>query len=247
MEPPRPVERVRGMFISSSLSSLSPAAGTRPGPRPRDPARPDLAPETDTDQAATDTDLAATDTEADTSTDAAAVAESAYVVGDFDPVLTSGGFDTFYRTKRPVIAQALALSLGDIDVAAEATDEAMTRAYARWTTVGVLERPEAWVYRVASNWALSVFRRRRLSLHRLYDPLIAEVGTGVDPTVHRAVAALGVKQRSVVVCRHLLGWSVAETAAALGISEGTVKSRLHRATTTLRSQLRDLNAPEEKS
>jgi|GEM_PF-593147 len=243
------------MFISSSLSGLLPASGTRSGPRPRDPARPALdtdvevasALDTDTDvdtEVASDTEV---DTDVDSDTDQAAVAESPYVVGDFDPVLATGGFDTFYRTKRPVIAQALALSLGDIDVAAEATDEAMTRAYARWTTVGVLERPEAWVYRVASNWALSVFRRRRLSLHRLYDPLIAEVGTGVDPTVHRAVAALGVKQRSVVVCRHLLGWSVAETAAALGISEGTVKSRLHRATTTLRTQLRDLNAPEEKS
>jgi len=69
----------------------------------------------------------------------------------------------------------------------------------------------------------------------------------VDPAVHRAVAALDIKQRSVVVCRHLLGWSVAETADALGISQGTVKSRLHRATTILRSQLRDLHTPEEPS
>jgi RNA polymerase sigma-70 factor (ECF subfamily) len=172
--------------------------------------------------------------------------ELAYVTND-ETAVDAPGFDAFYRSKRPLIVQALALSLGDADVAADATDEAMTRAYERWKSVGALERPEGWVYRVASNWALSIFRRRRRSLHRLYDPSVADATRSVDPAVHRAVAALDVKQRSVVVCRHLLGWSVAETATALGISEGTVKSRLHRATTILRTQLRDLHSPEEQS
>jgi len=172
--------------------------------------------------------------------------ELAYVTAD-DTTTDAPGFDAFYRSKRLVIVQALAVALGDADVAADATDEAMTRAYERWRTVGQLDRPEGWVYRVASNWALSIFRRRRRSLHRMYDPAVAEATRTIDPAVHRAVAALDVKQRSVVVCRHLLGWSVAETATALGISEGTVKSRLHRATTTLRTQLRDLHSPEEQS
>jgi len=145
-------------------------------------------------------------------------------------------FDAFYRSARPVLARALALSLGDLDVATEATDEALTRAYERWSSVSVLEKPEAWVYRVASNWATSIFRKRRLSLHRLYQPEPGEP-TFADPQIHAAVAALDVKHRSVVVCRHLLGWSVAETAVALGVNEGTVKSRLHRASATLRTQL----------
>jgi len=156
-------------------------------------------------------------------------------------------FEVFYRETRPTIGRALALALGDADIAAEATDEAMTRAYERWTTVGALDRPEAWVYRVASNWALSIFRRRKLSLHRLYSPAAIDAATSIDPTVHAAVAGLDVKHRSVVVCRHLLGWTVAETAEALGISEGTVKSRLHRANNTLRVRLQDLTAPEEQS
>jgi RNA polymerase sigma-70 factor (ECF subfamily) len=156
-------------------------------------------------------------------------------------------FDAFYRSARPSIATALALSLGDVDVATDATDEAMARAYERWATVARLDRPEAWVYRVASNWALSVFRRRRLSLHRMYAPDSVDAAGVGDPAVHAAVAALDIKHRSVVVCRHLLGWSVADTATALGISEGTVKSRLSRATTTLRTRLRDVNATEEQS
>ena len=154
------------------------------------------------------------------------------------------GFDDFYRSARPTIARALALSLGDADLASEATDEAMTRAYERWSRVATLDRPEAWVYRVASNWAMSIFRRRRLSLHPFYDPAVTDPATTSDPAVHAAVAALDLKHRSVVVCRHLLGWSVAETATALGISEGTVKSRLSRATTTLRTRLHDLHAED---
>ena len=160
--------------------------------------------------------------------------------------LVSSGFEAFYLDARPTIARALTLALGDADVAVEAVDEAMTRAYERWASVGALDRPEAWVYRVASNWALSIFRRRRLGVHRLYDPSVADAPT-VDPAVHAAVAALDIKHRSVVVCRHLLGWSVAETATALGINEGTVKSRLHRASTTLRTHLHDLDPSKEHS
>lgn len=156
------------------------------------------------------------------------------------PVPT-GSFDDFYRANRAAIVRALALSLGELDVATEATDEAFARAYERWAHVSLLDSPPAWVYRVASNWALSVFRRRRLGLHRLYSPDVADAPAVADPAIHAALAELDIKHRGVVVCRHLLGWSVADTAAALGVHEGTVKSRLHRATAVLRTRLRDLD------
>ena len=153
-------------------------------------------------------------------------------------------FDSFYRSRRPAIARALSFALGDVDLATEATDEAFVRAYERWDRVGALDRPDAWVYRVASNWATSVLRRRRRH-PSLYEPDVDAPGM-VDPAVHRSLAALDVKHRTVVVCRHLLGWSVAETAAALGIREGTVKSRLHRAIQSLQVTLHHLD-PKEQS
>jgi RNA polymerase sigma-70 factor (ECF subfamily) len=152
----------------------------------------------------------------------------------------SPSFDEFYVGARASIARGLALALGDVDLATEATDEAMARAYERWPTVSRLDRPEGWVYRVAMNWALSVLRRHRRSHHRLYDPTDTAV-TIADPDVHAALAELDVKHRTVIVCRHLLGWSVAETASALHIREGTVKSRLHRAHRILQSRLRHLS------
>jgi RNA polymerase sigma-70 factor (ECF subfamily) len=163
-------------------------------------------------------------------------------------VIEEGGrsFDDFYTGARASIARALALSLGDVDLATDATDEALARAYERWPTVSRLDRPEGWVYRVAMNWALSILRRRRRSDHRLYDPG-ADTAAVSDPDVHAALAELDVKHRSVIVCRHLLGWSVADTAAALNVREGTVKSRLHRAHRILQSRLHHLRTPEELS
>src|SRR3954462_8712699 len=87
------------------------------------------------------------------------------VIDDVQPTV-----EDFYATARPSIARALALALGDVDLATEATDEALARAYERWPLVSRLERPEGWVYRVAMNWALSILRRRCRSQHRLYEP-----------------------------------------------------------------------------
>lgn len=154
---------------------------------------------------------------------------------EIEAVLT---FEDFYLDTRTEIGRAVALVLGNPDLAAEATDEAYTRACERWARIRG-GNPSGWVYRVALNWALSVLRQHRRSPHRLYQPLTDDPGTP-EPAVHTAMAALDPKHRSVVVCRHLLGWSVAETAAALRIREGTVKSRLFRANQVLAAQLHHL-------
>src|SRR4051794_25858396 len=62
-------------------------------------------------------------------------------------------FEEVYRGERGALVRALALALGDPDLATEAVDEAFARAYERWTQVGALERPAGWIYRVALNWA----------------------------------------------------------------------------------------------
>lgn len=166
---------------------------------------------------------------------------------DGDPVIVTDSFDVFYRSHRTPIARALALAIGDVDLASDATDEAMARAYERWSMVSRLDRPDAWVHRVGLNWSVSVLRRLRRSPHRLYEPAALDGPQVADPDVHAALGALDVKHRSVVVCRHLLGWSVADTALALGVREGTVKSRLHRALRALEARLGPLRDIEEES
>ena len=58
-----------------------------------------------------------------------------------------------------------------------------------------------------------------------------------DPDLDRAVKALPVDSRAVVVLRHYMDWSTDEVARALQIRPGTVKSRLHRAMAELRANL----------
>jgi RNA polymerase sigma-70 factor, ECF subfamily len=150
-------------------------------------------------------------------------------------------FAAFYRDAWPAVARGLAATIGDRTLAAEATDEAMARAYERWSKVGTYDFPAGWVYRVGLNWARSHHRRlaRAVPLRRAEH---VELGAVAEPTVRAALLELPVKLRSVVVCRLLLDWSVEETAAALHIPEGTVKSRLSRALTTLEATLGHLRS-----
>lgn len=158
-----------------------------------------------------------------------------------DAVLATAwaGFADFYRTERAGLVRALALTLGDADLATEAVDEAMTRAYQRWRSVADMNNPTGWVYRVALNWSRSVLRsRRRREAQPLFDrEAIEGFGPMADPAVRRALAALDVKHRAVVVCRFFLDMTEDETAKALDIRPGTAKSRLHRATRQLRVEL----------
>ncbi len=154
-------------------------------------------------------------------------------------VTGTAGFDAFYRRERATLYRALALTLADRDLAAEAVDEAMVRAYQRWSRLSRYDNPAGWVYRVGLNWAIS--RTRRISARsRRTDnrPQTAELQLP-DPEVAAAVAALPSRSRAVVVLRFDLDWSLEQIAVALDVPVGTVKSRLHRALATLRTSLGD--------
>ena len=84
----------------------------------------------------------------------------------------TGSFEAFYRSTRPRIFRAIALALGDSDLALDATEEAMTRAAEQWREVGGFDNPAGWVYRVALNWARSRLRRLTRERGRLdYEPV----------------------------------------------------------------------------
>ena len=82
------------------------------------------------------------------------------------------------------------------------------------------------------------FRRRERTHARVPDvSLVDEHADPGDATVFRALAALPPRMRAAVVLRHLDELSVAETAAALRCSEGTVKSQTARGLAQLRAAL----------
>ena len=143
-------------------------------------------------------------------------------------------FEGFYAARHDDVYRALALTLRDVDLAAEATDEAMVRAYERWESVSSYDNPAGWVYRVALNWSRSWLRKRRRETHGAVDAA-TDGGAPADPAIDAALAMLTVEHRAVIVLRLYLDWSTADVARALGVSEGTVKSRLSRGLDQLRA------------
>lgn len=154
-------------------------------------------------------------------------------------------FEAFYQDHYRSIARALAVTIGDRELAMDATNEAMTRAYQRWQKISAYDKPAAWVYRVGLNWSRSWRRRRRREQERpvRLGAYTAELAVR-DDSLDAAIDRLSIDHRAVVVCRIRLDWSVEQTALALGISPGTVKSRLSRALDQLKITITN-EMPEE--
>ena len=114
-------------------------------------------------------------------------------------------------------------------------------------------RPEAqfhtWLYRIASNLAYDLLRRRRIVT---YEPLAEDYDVPADEAgpearlqarqgmaaLDAALARLPPDQREIVLLREVEGLSYDELAATLGIDEGTVKSRLARGRAALAQAFR---------
>jgi RNA polymerase sigma-70 factor (ECF subfamily) len=148
-------------------------------------------------------------------------------------------FEAFYRAHVDRVYRALAVTLGDSQLAREAADEAMARAYAHWRRVRGLDNPGGWAYRVGLNWATSWWRklRRERALPGGRRDAVVPPPDLEATAAREALARLALPSRAVVVCRVLLDMSTAETAVVLGVPEGTVKSRLARALAALRTAL----------
>ncbi len=153
-------------------------------------------------------------------------------------VLGPRDFEDFYRSRHEQVFRGLTLTLRDRDLAADATDEAMARAYQHWRSVSRYNNPEGWAYRVGLNWARSRLRRTKREVRgfRLDDKPATEL-VPADPMISAALEALPLAQRAVVVLRFYFDWPTDQVAKALGVPQGTVKSRLSRALTRLESHV----------
>lgn len=157
-------------------------------------------------------------------------------------------FAEFAQHAWPRLYRTAHLLLGDHGLAEDLTQTALAKTYAAW---GRIEDPAAALaYASATlvNTATSWFRRRgwRNELPR-EDVALSHVARTPDPSdrpaVMEALAALPPRQRAVVVLRYYDDLSVADTAAALGCSTGTVKSQTSDALARLRELLGEAVVP----
>lgn len=152
--------------------------------------------------------------------------------------------EKFFDELRHDLVGAMTLRLGSRSIGEEIAQDAMARAWERWSDVSLMANPKGWVYRVAFDLAGSRWRRHfaeRRALQRLGahpEPVLWSVES---IELHAALAELSPRQKEVIILRYFVECSVAETAEALGISDGTVKTQTHRAIARLR---RHIDLPE---
>jgi RNA polymerase sigma-70 factor (ECF subfamily) len=148
-------------------------------------------------------------------------------------------FDALYAAHFTPLTTQLYAYFGDRQQAQDVVQEAFCRALARWRQVSGYDDPVAWVRRVAWNLAISQVRRARIALafERRQVPTTAPPPSPDRVLLFTALKQLPPRQRQVVVMHHLADLPLAEIAATLGVSVGTVKSWLHRARTALAQSL----------
>jgi RNA polymerase sigma-70 factor, ECF subfamily len=159
-------------------------------------------------------------------------------------------FDRLYRSAYPRVYRTLVAILGDPAEAEDCAQDAFVKAFQAWKRWRPDAPAEAWVHRIAVNRAISSRRRARLRtvgelLRRLGKPAggadPAHVAT--QPDLLTALRSIPPKLAAAIVLRHYHGYNNREIAAALGVSERTIGTRLSQAAERLRAVLEESPVP----
>jgi RNA polymerase sigma factor (sigma-70 family) len=151
------------------------------------------------------------------------------------------------RSKRQVFYQAYGM-LNDRQEAEDIVQEAFMKAYFSLKQLGSPYAFTAWLSRIVYHLCQDRIKKRdkqdaltRKWLNEKIDNAnhsrnqIEQKQLGID--LHRAMQALTLEHRTVLILREIQGLSYQEIANILGVPEGTVKSRIHKARLALRNEL----------
>ncbi|MFI1487712.1 SigE family RNA polymerase sigma factor [Streptomyces sp. NPDC020747] len=151
-------------------------------------------------------------------------------------------FEEYVRTRQDALLRSARRLVPDPVDAQDLLQTALVRTYGRWDGIADKRLADAYLRRVMINTRTEWWRARKLEEVPTEQLPDASVADSTEQHADRALLmdimkVLAPKQRSVVVLRHWEQMSTEETAAALGMSAGTVKSTLHRALARLREEL----------
>ena len=163
-------------------------------------------------------------------------------------------FGTLFARHRDRLWAVAVRTLGDPDDAADALQDAMISAFRRAGGFRGDSAVTTWLHRIVVNACLDLLRRRAArpatsglagdaldALAAGHRPRQPDSDTSLDVTA--ALRTLPAEQRAALVLVDMLGYPVAEAAAVLGVSEGTVKSRCSRGRARLLPRLAHLRGP----
>jgi RNA polymerase sigma-70 factor (sigma-E family) len=159
------------------------------------------------------------------------------------PAERDASFSEFVRARRPHLRRIAYAICGDWHRADDLVQAALVKLYVAWPRVNRDGREEAYARTIIVRADIDEHRRpwRRESAGLPYAEVAARQSLPLEErtALFAALQALPSMQRKVVVLRHWLGLSVAETAQELRISQGTVKSHSSRGLDALRTAMAD--------
>ena len=154
-------------------------------------------------------------------------------------------------TENQKLVYNVALKLtGNSEDALDVSQETFLKAYRNLSAFRFESRFSAWLYRLAYNASMDLLKKRRSTVSLTAEDeegeerelTVADAALTPEESLEReemrravreAVARLPEDKREIIVMREFSGMSYSDIAGALGIEEGTVKSRISRAKTAL--------------
>ena len=153
----------------------------------------------------------------------------------------------------------LARSVGDLDLAEEAVQDAFATAVERWPRDGLPDDPGAWIIRTARNRAIDRLRRRRLASERERQAVELEaLRRAIEPERDSTIPderlglmfacchpSLAPEASVALTLRLVAGLTVEEIARALLTTPPAISQRLVRAKRTLREGRVSMDVPAD--
>jgi RNA polymerase sigma-70 factor (sigma-E family) len=144
------------------------------------------------------------------------------------------GFDELFATQRDAMTRLAYLLTGSASHADEAVQESFARVYERWSAI---DSPPAFLRTCVVNRCRSWHRHRAVAERKVH--LVSNDDLYLDrpDELADALARLPHRRRAAVVLRFYEQLTIAEIATTLGISDGAVKSSLHRGLDQLKGMI----------
>ena len=150
-------------------------------------------------------------------------------------------FEAFVAARHAALLRTAYLLTGDHHDAEDLLQQTLVKAVGAWSRIQ--GDPEPYVRTILVRQNVSRWRRRRwreLTTDSPPERQVLDKGADDRVALHRALGVLAPRQRAVIVLRYYEDLTETQTADALGISVGTVKSQTRDALRRLRESVPEL-------